>query len=91
MRKIGLKLAKSGLIVSRKGKGGGLVLEKEPREISILDVLRIFDPAGFKLSGCLTEGRPCDRSGHCKVHSQIERLQTLIDDNLAALTFETLL
>lgn len=91
MRRIGLKLAKTGFIETRKGKGGGIRLLKEPSKISLLDVLSNFDADGFKLNGCLTDGNPCSRTGHCPVHKEMAKLQGMLDAQLEGLTFDKLL
>jgi Rrf2 family protein len=38
-----LELKKNGILNSKKGKGGGYVLGKEPQNISIGDIIRILD------------------------------------------------
>jgi Rrf2 family protein len=38
-----LELKKNGILNSRKGKGGGYVLGKEPRNISVGDIIRTLD------------------------------------------------
>ena len=91
MRRIGLKLQKSGYIESRKGKGGGIKLLREPAKISVLDVLRSFDEDGFKLNECLTEGKRCVRDGECPVHRQMSKLQDMIETQLEGLTFDKLI
>lgn len=91
MRRIGLKLQKSGYIESRKGKGGGIKLIRKPAEISILEVLKSFDEDGFKLNECLIDGKTCVRDGICPVHSEMVKLQNLIEEKLAGLSFDKLI
>jgi len=38
-----LELRKNGILNSKKGKGGGYVLGKDPQDISIGDIIRILD------------------------------------------------
>lgn len=38
-----LDLRKAGMIVSRKGRGGGHALDRDPRTIAMTDVLRLFN------------------------------------------------
>jgi len=40
-----LDLKRSGMLNSKKGKGGGYYLQKLPKEISLADVIRLFDGA----------------------------------------------
>ncbi len=38
-----LDLRKAGFLASKKGKGGGYYLLKDPKEINLADVMRLFD------------------------------------------------
>ena len=38
-----LELKKTGILNSKKGKGGGYVLGKDPQDISVGDIIRILD------------------------------------------------
>ncbi|MFH2094350.1 MAG: Rrf2 family transcriptional regulator [Bacteroidota bacterium] len=62
-----LDLKKIGILGSRKGKGGGYYLIKDPEEINFADVIRKFDGA-LALLPCVTYNyyEKCD---HCKDES----------------------
>ena len=45
-----LEMKKEGILNSKKGKGGGYVLAKEPRDISIGDIIRTLDGPLSELS-----------------------------------------
>jgi Rrf2 family protein len=45
-----LELRKSGILNSKKGKGGGYVLAKYPQDISIGDIIRILDGSFSEIS-----------------------------------------
>jgi Rrf2 family protein len=59
-----LELKQSGILGSKKGKGGGYFLIKEPGEINMADIIRHFDGA-IALIPCATYKyyQPCQ---HCK-------------------------
>lgn len=48
-----LELKNNGFLSSRKGKGGGYYLLKKPNEISLADIIRLFDGA-IGLLPCVT-------------------------------------
>lgn len=48
-----LDLKKAGILASKKGKGGGYFLLKEPREVNMADVMRLFD-GPIALLPCVT-------------------------------------
>ena len=49
-----LELRKAGIISSRKGRGGGHALRRDPKDISAAEVLRLFDGA-IALVPCATQ------------------------------------
>lgn len=38
-----LELKKAGMLMSKKGQGGGYFLHRDPAEINLLEVMRLFD------------------------------------------------
>ncbi len=48
-----LDLKRAGILNSKKGKGGGYYLIKDPEEVNMADVLRLFDGA-LALLPCVT-------------------------------------
>ena len=59
-----LELKNNGVLQSRKGKGGGYLLAKEPGLISFGEVIRIFENP-FALLPCLDQA-PHYRCGECQ-------------------------
>ncbi len=86
LRKIVSKLVAAGLVLSRRGKGGGLSLAKAPEDVSLLDVIRAVDPDAVILNRCLTEVESCDRSVFCGIHAELGRMQKGLDEGLSAVT-----
>ena len=60
-------LAARGLIVSRKGKGGGFRLEKNPKKISLYDVVAAIEDVD-KWSRCFLGRKQCSDLSPCSVH-----------------------
>jgi len=67
LTKILQPLIKSGIVSSQRGVGGGFLLSKDPREITLLDILQAQE-GPLKLNQCLTESGQCDRNDHCPAH-----------------------
>ena len=59
-----LELKNAGILGSRKGKGGGYYLLKDPAEVNMAQVLRLFDGA-IALLPCVTY-RYYERCEECK-------------------------
>lgn len=90
LRKLIKRMVTSGLVKSRRGKGGGLRLVKKPKQISLLDVLNAVDRRGLKLNACLFQVDACVRESYCSVHREIEKLQAQLEARLAKITFDKL-
>jgi Rrf2 family protein len=55
------ELRNSGFVNSRMGKGGGYTLAREPREISVGDIIRAIDgPLAPIACASVTRYQPCD-------------------------------
>jgi Rrf2 family protein len=62
-------LAEEGLVESQKGLGGGFRLVRDPKEISLLDVVEPIEHLS-RWSGCIL-GRPeCSEVDPCAVHDR---------------------
>jgi Rrf2 family protein len=84
-----LALRRGGFLESKVGSGGGYRLAREPREISVGDLIR-------RLEGRLTVGRenvrPNDRSpGEIAVHLLNQRLTEATDEVMDNMTLEQLM
>ncbi len=70
-------LKASGLITSARGAYGGYVLAKEPREISLHDILQALE-GSLSLVDCLDDDRLCDRVKECVTYEIWHDIQTAI-------------
>jgi len=90
LRKIVSKLVNAGLLESRRGKGGGLVLSRPPSAISLLDIIHAVDPLSVLLNRCCEEGRGgCEREPLCGVHQALDALQQELNEKLRGISLES--
>ncbi len=73
-----LQLKNKGLLASRKGKGGGYLLAREPSQISFGDVIRVFEGSMAPVP-CVEPGRQancpeCQGEGICSVRMVMREL-----------------
>src|SRR5262249_53746588 len=62
-------LGEEGLLESQKGLGGGFRLARDPRQISLLDVVEPIEHIS-RWSGCIL-GRPeCSEADPCAIHDR---------------------
>lgn len=84
-------LSKAGVIDGLRGKGGGYRLNREPKDYSVGEILRLTEGSLAPVS-CLEGGsNHCDRAAECKTLPLWEKLDTLICDYLDSVSLEDLL
>src|SRR4030042_3214031 len=54
-----LVLTRAGLVTSKKGRGGGYILAKRPTQITLKDILVLFERQKGVIA-CLSEGKKCE-------------------------------
>lgn len=74
-------LNKAGLLESSRGKNGGYKLNKEPKEYSLLEILKVAE-GSLAPVGCVEEGF-CDNAPNCKTNKMWCELDALITDFLS--------
>ena len=90
LRKILQSLSASGVLKSYKGKNGGFALARKPEKICLLDLLEIFQ-GKFKLSECLFKKEICPNQISCKLRSQLDSLEELVENKIKEITLASLL
>jgi len=84
LRKIVLKLVRAGMIQSRRGKNGGLLLGRSPKDISLLDLMQVVEPESVLLNQCMVpESTPCLRQDYCGLHKALGKIQLSLQRDLA--------
>lgn len=87
--KILRKLVASGIVKSFKGTQGGYELAKEPKDISLKDVIETVE-GKYHISRCLSEEHGCNRgmSGHCCFQKIFSEISADVEKKLEAYTFD---
>lgn len=83
-------LKKAGLIVSVRGATGGHILDKDPSEISVGEVVRIME-GGIKLTDCVTDESLCERSPICRTRKVWVRASKVLEEELDSITLADLM
>ena len=84
------KLRKAALIESKKGPGGGYILNKNPEDISILEILKELE-GPIALTSCLNPSEGCVRVNRCVTHLLWKTLGQQISELLNTVTLKNLL
>lgn len=93
LAKILQSLAKAEILKSYKGVKGGFALNKDPKEISMLDVLSHVESKAPAVFDCSPSEKDCpsDRASVCSIWPFLNKLQHKIDDFLKELTLADIL
>ncbi len=83
------QLARGGLIYTHPGRDGGIQLSRPPAEISLLEVVELFE-GPVLLSECLGRDEDCPFQAHCPVRKRWGRLQAILRSEMAAIRFDEL-
>ena len=82
LTKIMQRLAKAGLVQTRRGGGGGAILAVAPEEIRLGDVVRMLED-GQALVECFgSGGGECTSDGRCRLKSRLRVAEMAFIDNL---------
>lgn len=77
LSKVLQRLVAAGLVMSRRGGGGGFELALPPNKITLLQVVEAMD-GPIRLNRCVPGDSGCERSGHCPVHPVWLEAQTAL-------------
>lgn len=89
-----LELKKNGYLDSRLGKNGGYFLMKNPREINLLEIVRLFE-GSIAMLKCTSEKfyEPCDHCKdelNCSIRDTFRDIREYTYNKLAGTTLEML-
>lgn len=90
LRKIMQTLARAGIVVSSRGKGGGFVLAGPAAAIRLIDVIRVFQ-GPVKVHECVFKARVCPDVRTCPLRKTLDRLESGLVAELEASTVAGLL
>jgi len=86
LRKLMILLERAGIVKSRRGPGGGFMLNKSPDQISLLEVTDTLNRN--KVIDCIKGSPGCRRFGDCMVKDLLEevynKIQSVFKDKTLA-------
>ncbi len=92
MAKVFQQLVRGGIAVGTRGTGGGYQLVNRPAEITMLDVIQLFEPARAPGECLLAVGShvPCATHEECRLRLVFDEIDELVRCTFASITLETL-
>lgn len=93
LAKILQNLARSGILKSYKGANGGFMLDKDPKEITLQEILLSAEGKTVQVFSCTGPEEICLQGGlaDCSIWSVLKKLQNKIDSFLEEITLDDLM
>ena len=85
MHKIMRSLRDAGVVSARRGPAGGFSFEKDPHDVTVLDVVNAIQ-GEFQVNRCVIGLKVCPRSGACPLRPTWLRIQEELEAGLGAQT-----
>ncbi len=77
LAKVLVVLKRAGFVEATRGIGGGYRLGQKPEDISLMQVVELFDPQGG-LRGCLLDSsQPCNVNHLCPAHERWNEVKSV--------------
>jgi Rrf2 family protein len=89
LRRILQALIKDKLLLSKEGIAGGVKLNRRPEDISIIDVMKLFQ-GEFRLSECMFRRQACPNRPDCVLRSRICQIERRFEAEFRGITIGTL-
>lgn len=78
-------LSRNGFLLTRKGKGGGLKLAVNPKNINLYDVIEIIE-GPMVLSDCILNLESCKFGKKCKVRRHLVKVRGKMQEMFSSAT-----
>lgn len=91
LRKISHNLVEASIAGAVRGKQGGIFLKIAPEDISLLDILKLFDERAINLNICCKSDDACSRSENCPTHERLLQLQERLQKEFSGVKFSDLI
>lgn len=83
-------LKKAGLVKSVRGAQGGYLLNREPKDITVGDILTVLE-GPVSLSDCLLDDEICENSNICVTKVVWEKIKKGIEDVVESITLQDMI
>jgi Rrf2 family cysteine metabolism transcriptional repressor len=84
------EMIRHNLIVSKEGVQGGFMLEHDPDEIRITQLIEVFQ-GGVQVSECMFRKQICANRSRCVLRHEIMRIEQVVQSEFEKVTIGTLL
>ncbi len=89
-RKLLQRLREAKLVKSVKGSKGGFVLNRNPSEIPLMEIINVLQ-GNICLNECLADGKGCEFEPKCGTNTALAFVQQQLNDYLQSVTLQRVL
>ena len=90
LRRICGVLIKAKILATQEGKNGGVRLVKSPANITILQLIELFDGKP-ELTDCIIRKKFCPNRKTCVLRKRIQGIEKIVAKEFAAITIQNLI
>jgi len=80
LSKVMQRLVRGGILISTRGAKGGFKLNKDPKKLSVLEIIELID-GSFDKNGCLL-GKPVCDNNNCQIQQLLRETTNTITSAL---------
>ena len=84
------QLRKAGMIGSTPGRNGGIWIERDPSQISVAEIVRMFE-TDFAMTTCMNQNDDCALIGSCRLPRLLNEALSRFFEPLEAATIADLM
>ncbi|HQB94637.1 MAG TPA: Rrf2 family transcriptional regulator [Candidatus Omnitrophota bacterium] len=89
LRKLLQTLSAEGILQSFKGQGGGFTLARDPEQIRLTELIRIFQGT-VELNECIFKRKVCPNRATCRLKREIDAIEKDVLRRLSAINIASL-
>ena len=89
LSKILQQLVEAGILRSLKGPGGGFIFAREPKDISLYEVINVFDDLEESMNHCAIGWNECTDKNPCDLHDSYTKLRNHVKNYCETINMET--
>jgi len=90
LRRILQILHKKDILEGYKGKNGGFILKDKPKDIKLVDLIKIFQ-GSLKLNECLFKKSICPNIKSCPLKKKLDSIERYVIEELSKINLESLI
>ena len=92
LAKVLQQLTRAGFLTSTRGVGGGHQMARDPKNVTLMDVVEVFEGPRAPPDACLIQELipDCDRVGACGIQTLFQELEDQVAFTLDSISLQTL-